>query len=80
LSYFTEDEIINRLEKYIKIDHKPHTYKYWTAVRFAKVGEISPFRLLKDMFLHNKYRVAQLIRQNSQTTSFFLFPFKRVPA
>jgi hypothetical protein len=33
--------------------YKGHgTYKYWRALRFAKEGDISPVKPLKDMFLH----------------------------
>ena len=35
-----------------------HTYKDWTALRFAKADDMSPFRPLNDMFLQN-YKIGR---------------------
>jgi hypothetical protein len=37
----------------VEIDQELHTYKYWTALRFAKEDDISPSSPLKDIFLQN---------------------------
>jgi hypothetical protein len=61
---------INYKQIEARLDQGFRTYKYWRALRFAKEGDISQFRPLKDMFLHraNIKRISLSAHQYNQYT------------